>query len=88
MAQVSMISFRKRSRYNRRSWFHISSKTGPRIEGNFGSMDRLEMILVTCDEHLLSGVTIRPSYTRSNEDFLFISEDAAKHYNLQSEPIC
>ena len=36
-----------------------------------------------CDKHLLSGVTLRLSYRRSNEDFLFISEDVAKHYKLQ-----
>ena len=37
----------------------------------------------TCDKHLLSGVTLRLSYRRSHEDFLIISEDAAKHYKLQ-----
>ena len=36
----------------------------------------------TCDMHLLSGVTLRLSYRRS-EDFFIISEDAAKHYKLQ-----
>ena len=37
----------------------------------------------TCDKHLLSSVTLRLSYRRSHEDFLIISEDAAKHYMLQ-----
>ena len=37
----------------------------------------------TCDKHLLSGVTLRLSYRCSHEDFLIISEDAAKHYKLQ-----
>ena len=37
----------------------------------------------TCDKHLLSGVTLRFSYRSSHEDFLIISEDAAKHYKLQ-----
>ena len=37
----------------------------------------------TCDKHLLSGVSLRLSYRRSHEDFLIISEDAAKHYKLQ-----
>ena len=32
---------------------------------------------------MLSGVTLRLSYRRSHEDFLIISEDAAKHYKLQ-----
>ena len=34
----------------------------------------------TCAKHLLSGITLRLSYKRSNEDSLIISEDAAKHY--------
>ena len=38
----------------------------------------------TCDKHLLSGVTLRLSYRRSYEDFLIISEDAVKHYKLQT----
>ena len=37
----------------------------------------------TCDKHLLSGVTLRLSYRLSHEDFIIISEDAAKHYKLQ-----
>ena len=41
------------------------------------------MFFVTCDNHLLSGVTPRLSYTHSNEDFRIRSEDTAKHYNLQ-----
>ena len=42
----------------------------------------------TCDKHLLSGVTLRLSYRRSHEDFLIISEDAAKHYKLQILDLC
>ena len=38
---------------------------------------------VTCDKHLLIGVTLKISYRRSLEDFLIISEDAAKHYSLK-----
>ena len=37
----------------------------------------------TCDTHFLRGVTLILSYRRSHEDFLIISEDAAKHYKLQ-----
>ena len=35
------------------------------------------------DKHLLSGVTIRLSLRRSPNDFVVISEDAAKHYKVQ-----
>ena len=38
---------------------------------------------LSCDKHLLSGVTIRLSLERSPNDFVVISEDAAKHYNVQ-----
>ena len=51
--------------------------------GKFGSMGPLELAFLPCDKHLLSGVTLRLSYRRSHEDFLDISEDAAKHYKLQ-----
>ena len=37
----------------------------------------------TCDKHLLDSVTLRLSNRRSHEDFLIISEYAAKHYKLQ-----
>ena len=35
------------------------------------------------DKHLHSGVTIRLSLRRSPNDFVVISEDAAKHYKVQ-----
>ena len=38
---------------------------------------------LSCDKHLLSGVTIRLSFRRSPNDFVVISEDAAKHYKIQ-----
>ena len=38
---------------------------------------------LSCDKHLLSGVTIRMSLRRSPNDFVVISEDAAKHYKIQ-----
>ena len=38
---------------------------------------------LSCDKHLLSGVTIRLSLRRSPYDFVVISEDAAKHYKVQ-----
>ena len=38
---------------------------------------------LSCDKHLLSGVTIRLSLRRSPNDFVVISEDEAKHYKVQ-----
>ena len=38
---------------------------------------------LSCDKHLLSGVTIKLSLRRSPNDFVVISEDAAKHYKVQ-----
>ena len=38
---------------------------------------------LSCDKHLLSGVTIRLSLRRSPKDFVVISEDAAKPYMVQ-----
>ena len=37
----------------------------------------------TCDKHLLSGVTLRIAFRRSIDDFVIISDDAAKHYKLK-----
>ena len=34
----------------------------------------------TCDRHLLSGVTLRIAFRRPIDDFVIISDDAAKHY--------
>ena len=47
----------------------------------FGFME-VRFIVFKFDKHLLSGVTIRVSYRSSQEDFLIISEYAAKHYKL------
>ena len=38
---------------------------------------------MSCDKRLLSGVTIKLSLRRSPNDFVVISEDAAKHYKVQ-----
>ena len=38
---------------------------------------------LSCDKHLLSGVIIRLSLRRSPNNFVVISEDAAKYYNVQ-----
>ena len=38
---------------------------------------------LSCDKHLLSGVTIKLSHRRSPNNFVVISEDAAKHYKVQ-----
>ena len=37
----------------------------------------------TCDQHLLSGVTLRISFRRSIDDFVIISDDAAKSYKVK-----
>ena len=38
---------------------------------------------LSCDKHLLTGVTIRLNLRRSTNDFVFKSEDAAKNYKVQ-----
>ena len=38
---------------------------------------------LSCDKHLLSGVTIRLSLKRSAKDFVVISEDGAIQYKAQ-----
>ena len=43
----------------------------------------------TCDRHLLSGVTLRIAFRRSIDDFVIISDEAAKHYKKKlSKLIC
>ena len=37
----------------------------------------------TCDRHLMSGVTLRIAFRRSIGDFVFMSDDAAKHYKVK-----
>ena len=37
----------------------------------------------TCDRHLLSGVTLRIAFRRSIDDFVIMSDDAAKHYKVK-----
>ena len=37
----------------------------------------------TCDRHLLSGVTLRISFRRSIDDFVVISDDAGKSYEVK-----
>ena len=38
---------------------------------------------LTCDRYLLSGVTLRNSFRRSIDDFVTISDDAAKSYKVK-----
>ena len=38
---------------------------------------------LSCDKHLFRGVTIKLSLRGSPNDFVVISEDAAKHYQVQ-----
>ena len=37
----------------------------------------------TCDKHLLRGVTLRIAFRISIDDFVIVSDDAAKHYKLK-----
>ncbi|XP_075250834.1 uncharacterized protein F54H12.2-like [Convolutriloba macropyga] len=39
--------------------------------------------ILTCDKHLLSGVTLRFSFRRSCNEFVTIAEAAAKHYKVK-----
>ena len=38
---------------------------------------------LSCDKHLISGVTARLSLRRSPNDFVVMSEDNGKHYQVQ-----
>ena len=43
----------------------------------------------TCDRHLMSGVTLRIAFRKSIDDFVIMSDDAAKHYKVKlSRQIC
>ena len=37
----------------------------------------------TCDRNLLSGVTLRIAFRRATNDFVLMSDDAAKHYKVK-----
>ena len=37
----------------------------------------------TCDKHLFSVVTLRIAFRRSIDDFVIVSDDAAKHYKVK-----
>ena len=37
----------------------------------------------SCEKHLASGVHLRISFQRSQDDFTIISEDGAKHYKIK-----
>ena len=39
---------------------------------------------VTCDRHLLCGVKLRIAFRRSIDDFVIMSDDTAKHYNVKN----
>ena len=67
IAAADFTSQRELNRESREIWFY-----GPAGVDFF-----------TCDKHLLSGATRSFSYRRSHDDFLIISEDAAKQYKLQ-----
>ena len=37
----------------------------------------------SCEKHIASGVTLRISFRRSQDDFTIVSEDGAKHYKIK-----
>ena len=43
---------------------------------------KLAVDLFSCEKHLVSGVTLRLSFRRSQDDFVTISETAAKNYKV------
>ena len=45
--------------------------------------DKVEADFFSCDRHLLSGVTLRIAFRRSIDDFVIMSDDAAKQYKLK-----
>ena len=44
---------------------------------------KVEVDFFNCDRHLISGVTIRIAFRRSIDDFVIMSDDAAKHYKVK-----
>ena len=41
----------------------------------------------SCEKHLTSGVTLRISFRRSQDDFAMMSEDGAKHYKMKIDEV-
>ena len=44
---------------------------------------KLAVVFFSCEKHLVSGVTLRLSFRRSQDDFVTISETAAKIYKVK-----
>ena len=44
---------------------------------------KLAVDFSSCEKHLVSGVTLRLSFRRSQDDFVTISETAAKNYKVK-----
>ena len=49
----------------------------------FRLLGKIACDFLSCDKHLISGVTIRLSLKRSPNDFVIMSEHAKKHYHVQ-----
>ena len=45
---------------------------------------KLAVDFFSCEKHLVSGVTLRLSFRRSEDDFVIISETAAKNYKVRN----
>ena len=47
------------------------------------SYGKVAVDFLTSDKHLLSGVILRIAFRRSIDDFVIVSDDAAKHYKVK-----
>ena len=54
-----------------------------RQSARIGLYGKLAVDFFSCEKHLVSGVTLRISMRRSQDDFAVISEDSAKHYKVK-----
>ena len=54
-----------------------------RQSAEFTFYGKVAVDFFTCDRHLLSGVTLRIAFRRSIDDFVIMSDDAAKHYKVK-----
>ena len=48
---------------------------------------KLAVDLFSCEKQLVNGVTLRISMRRSQDDFVVIGEDAAKHYKVKIDVV-
>ena len=58
-------------------------KNSVRESAECTSYGKVAVDFFTCDKHLLSGVTLRIAFRRSIDDFVIVSDDAAKHCKVK-----